>query len=204
MEDTNSFGEKADILNQRFYLLLENFKNSYILHKENVNYSVNKTRFEEEKDKLQNYFKTILLLDNKIDVKTNELNFFIKNNNKIAITEKMKNEKLKQRFNNISNGDETSGQMYDDTKVLYIQRYIHFIIIVIGILILSLFLYKMFNDESYELDTKLSFSNKVLGIIVICLLVMILSTYSMGINIFEPIEDFFVERGYYNDITLNL
>lgn len=62
----------------------------------------------------------------------------------------------------------------------------------------------MFNDESYELDTKLSFSNKVLGIIVICLLVMILSTYSMGINIFEPIEDFFVERGYYNDITLNL
>ena len=94
--------------------------------------------------------------------------------------------------------------MYDDTKVLYIQRYIHFIIIVIGILILSLFLYKMFNDESYELDTKLSFSNKVLGIIVICLLVMILSTYSMGINIFEPIEDFFVERGYYNDITLNL
>jgi hypothetical protein len=204
MEDTNSFGEKADILNQRFYLLLENFKNSYILHKENVNYSVNKTRFEEEKDKLQNYFKTILLLDNKIDVKTNELNFFIKNNNKIAITEKMKNEKLKQKFNNISNGDETSGQMYDDTKVLYIQRYIHFIIIVIGILILSLFLYKMFNDESYELDTKLSFSNKVLGIIVICLLVMILSTYSMGINIFEPIEDFFVERGYYNDITLNL
>ena len=204
MEDTNSFGEKADILNQRFYLLLENFKNSYILHKENVNYSVNKTKFEEEKDKLQNYFKTVLLLDNKIDVKTNELNFFIKNNNKIAITEKMKNEKLKQRFNNISNGDETSGQMYDDTKVLYIQRYIHFIIIVIGILILSLFLYKMFNDESYELDTKLSFSNKVLGIIVICLLVMILSTYSMGINIFEPIEDFFVERGYYNDITLNL
>ena len=145
-----------------------------------------------------------MLLDNKIDVKTNELNFFIKNNNKIAITEKMKNEKLKQKFNNISNGDETSGQMYDDTKVLYIQRYIHFIIIVIGILILSLFLYKMFNDESYELDTKLSFSNKVLGIIVICLLVMILSTYSMGINIFEPIEDFFVERGYYNDITLNL
>ena len=204
MEDTNSFGEKADILNQRFYLLLENFKNSYILHKENVNYSVNKTKFEEEKDKLQNYFKTVLLLDNKIDVKTNELNFFIKNNNKIAITEKMKNEKLKQRFNNISNGDETSGQMYDDTKVLYIQRYIHFIIIVIGILILSLFLYKMFNDESYELDTKLTFSNKVLGIIVICLLVMILSTYSMGINIFEPIEDFFVERGYYNDITLNL
>ena len=204
MEDTNSFGEKADILNQRFYLLLENFKNSYILHKENVNYSVNKTRFEEEKDKLQNYFKTILLLDNKIDVKTNELNFFIKNNNKIAITEKMKNEKLKQRFNNISNGDETSGQMYDDTKVLYLQRYIQFIIIIIGILILSLFLYKMFNDESYELDTKLSFSNKVLGIIVICLLVMILSTYSMGINIFEPIEDFFVERGYYNDITLNL
>lgn len=204
MEDTNSFGEKADILNQRFYLLLENFKNSYILHKENVNYSVNKTKFEEEKDKLQNYFKTVLLLDNKIDVKTNELNFFIKNNNKIAITEKMKNEKLKQRFNNISNGDETSGQMYDDTKVLYLQRYIQFIIIIIGILILSLFLYKMFNDESYELDTKLTFSNKVLGIIAICLLVMILSTYSMGINIFEPIEDFFVERGYYNDITLNL
>ena len=204
MEDTNSFGEKADILNQRFYLLLENFKNSYILHKENVNYSVNKTKFEEEKDKLQNYFKTVLLLDNKIDVKTNELNFFIKNNSKIAITEKMKNEKLKQRFNNISNGDETSGQMYDDTKVLYLQRYIQFIIIIIGILILSLFLYKMFNDESYELDTKLTFSNKVLGIIAICLLVMILSTYSMGINIFEPIEDFFVERGYYNDITLNL
>ena len=96
MEDTNSFGEKADILNQRFYLLLENFKNSYILHKENVNYSVNKTRFEEEKDKLQNYSKTILLVDNKIDVKTNELNFFIKNNNKIAITES--NEKGNMRW----------------------------------------------------------------------------------------------------------
>lgn len=204
MEDTNSFGEKADILNQRFYLLLENFKNTYILHKENVNYSVNKTKFEEGKNKLQNFYKSIVLLDNKIDVKTNDLNLFIKNNNKIAITEKMKNEKLKQRFNNISNGDETSGQMYDDTKVLYIQRYIHFIIIVIGILILSLFLYKMFNDESYELDTKLSFSNKVLGIIAICLLVMVLSTYSMGINIFEQVKDFFVERGYYNDITLNL
>jgi len=204
MENTNNFGEKAEILNQRFYLLLENFKNAYILHKENVNYNVNKNKFEEEKDKLQNYLKTILLLDNKIDLKTNEVNSFIKNTNKILKKEKLKNEKLKNIFKNISNGDETSEQMYDDTKVLYVQRYIHFIIIIIGILILSFFLYKMFNDESYELDTKMSFSNKVLGIIAIFLLVLVLSTRSMGINIFEPVNDFFVERGYYNDITLNL
>lgn len=203
MEDPINLKKKAEVLNQRFYLLLENFKNSYVLHKENVNYNVNKNKFEGNKNDLQNFLKTILLLDNNIDLDTNKLNSFVKETNKTIKKEKVKNKKLTDIYKNIMNGDSTNEQMYDDTKVIYSQRYIHFIVLIIGIVIISFFLYNLYKDEGYELDDTMPFSKKVISIISIILLIIILGTRSMGINIFEPIEDFFTDRGYFNNITLN-
>ena len=116
MEDPINLKKKAGILNQRFYLLLENFKNSYILHKENVNYDVNKKKFEGNKNELQNFLKTILLLDNNVDLDTNKLNSFVKETNKTIKNEKVKNKKLTDIYKNIMNGDSTNEQMYDERK----------------------------------------------------------------------------------------
>ena len=37
--------KKAKILNQRFYLLLEEFKETFLLHKQNEKYELNKNKF---------------------------------------------------------------------------------------------------------------------------------------------------------------
>ena len=69
----NNLKKQADILNQRFYLLLEDFEKTFLLFKENERYQLNKKKFQQATDQLQNFYKDIVLFDNKIENKTTHL-----------------------------------------------------------------------------------------------------------------------------------
>ena len=64
MTFNDNFEKQADILNQRFYLLLEDFKKTFLLFKENERYQLNRNKFQLATNQLQNCYKDIVLLDN--------------------------------------------------------------------------------------------------------------------------------------------
>ena len=169
MTFNDNFEKQADILNQRFYLLLEDFKKTFLLFKENERYQLNRNKFQTATNQLQNCYKDIVLLDNKIENKTNaslkEMRSE-KQNNKIL---KEKNDQLKKRLESLEHGETTSDQMYDDTKVLYMQQYIRLVIIILGLIVLLTFLYLVVMEEPYTMGTNMSFARKVLIFISIAL-----------------------------------
>lgn len=204
MNSDNNFEKESHILNQRFYLLLENFKKNYILHKENPNYHVNKKKFESSLDELQSCYKDLVLLDNKLEKKTNSLNYSLKDDRLKFNSLKEENTKLKEKLEEIDKGDFTTEQMYEDNKVIYKQRYIRFIVCIIGLLILFLFLYIVSKEEPYTIDSDMPLWKKATIVISIILLVLVLSTRSLGFDILKPIKDFFTERGFFSGISLNI
>lgn len=203
MTFNDNFEKQADILNQRFYLLLEDFKKTFLLFKENERYQLNRNKFQSATNQLQNCYKDIVLLDNKIENKTNSSlkgMRYEKKNNKIL---KEKNDKLKKRLRSLEHGETTSDQMYDDTKKLYMQQYIRLVIIILGLIVLLIFLYLVAIEEPYTMGTNISFARKVLIFISIALLVWILANRSLGVNVEDPYIEWFEEKGWFDDFSLN-
>ena len=199
----NNLKKQADILNQRFYLLLEDFEKTFLLFKENERYQLNKKKFQQATDQLQNFYKDIVLFDNKIENKTNSSISSIKddkNKNKIL---KRENDFLTSKLRRLESGDTTSEQMYDDTKVIYVQQIIRLSIIILGLVVLLIFLYLVVMEEPYTFGGKISFAKKVLIFITITLLVWILANRSFGVNVEEPVIDWFEEKGWLDDFSLN-
>ena len=101
----------------------------------------------------------------------------------------------------MENGDLTTEQMYKDTQNHYVQRYARFFIIFFGLIVLCMFTYLVIKDESYELDmSNMSFSRKILTILSIILFILFLAGKSLGFNVFQPVIDFFEERGFFNQL----
>jgi hypothetical protein len=203
MTFNDNFEKQADILNQRFYLLLEDFKKTFLLFKENERYQLNRNKFQTATNQLQNCYKDIVLLDNKIENKTNsslkEMRDEKKNNKML----KEKNDKLKNRLESLEHGETTSDQMYDDTKILYMQQYIRLGIIILGLIVLLTFLYLVVMEEPYTMGTDMSFARKVLIFISISLLVWILANRSVGVHVEDPAIDWFEKKGWFDDFSLN-
>jgi hypothetical protein len=203
MTFNDNFEKQAEILNQRFYLLLEDFKKTFLLFKENERYQLNRNKFESATDQLQNCYKDIVLLDNKIENKRNSSLKEMKDEKKKNQTLKEENENLKKRLESLNHGETTSDQMYDDTKILYIQQYIRLGIIILGLIVLLVFLYLVVIEEPYEMGTNMNFSKKVIVFISITLFVWILANRSVGIYVEEPVIDWFEKKGWFDDFSLN-
>lgn len=197
----DDFKKYAEILNQRFYLLLEEFKKDYLLYKENESYQVNKNKFEKSKNNLQQFYADIVLLDNKVEIKTKQSSSSLKDDKKRYEELKKRNDFLKTNITNLENGDLTTEQMYKDTQNQYVQRYARFFIIFFGLIVLCMFTYLVIKDESYELDmSNMSFSRKILTILSIIIFILFLAGKSLGFNVFQPLIDFFEERGFFNQL----
>ncbi len=203
MTFNDNFEKQAEILNQRFYLLLEDFKKTFLLFKENERYQLNRNKFESATNQLQNCYKDIVLLDNKIENKRNSSLKGMKDEKKKNQTLKEENENLKKRLESLNHGETTSDQMYDDTKILYIQQYIRLGIIILGLIVLLVFLYLVVIEEPYEMGTNMNFSKKVIVFISITLFVWILANRSVGIYVEEPVIDWFEKKGWFDDFSLN-
>jgi len=203
MTFNDNFEKQADILNQRFYLLLEDFKKTFLLFKENERYQLNRNKFESATNQLQNCYKDIVLLDNKIENKRNSSLKGMKDEKKKNQTLKEENENLKKRLESLNHGETTSDQMYDDTKILYIQQYIRLGIIILGLIVLLVFLYLVVIEEPYEMGTNMNFSKKVIVFISITLFVWILANRSVGIYVEEPVIDWIEKKGWFDDFSLN-
>lgn len=203
MTTDSDLQKNIEILNQRFYLLLEDFKKNFILHKENVRYELNRKKFEASKDQLQNFYKEVVILDNTVENKTNSAykqSIAEKKENKEL---KSENDKLRKQLSTLEHGDKTSEQMYDDTKEIYLKQYIYFLIIIFGLIVLTIFLYLAANEEPYPIEKKYSFATKVVTSIIITFLVYYLAWRSFGIDITDPVYEFLEERGWFHDISLN-
>ena len=203
MTFNDNFEKQADILNQRFYLLLEDFKKTFLLFKENERYQLNRNKFQLATDQLQNCYKNIVLLDNKIENKTNASLKGMRSEKQNNKSLKEKNDKLKKRLESLEHGETTSDQMYDDTKKLYMQQYIRLVIIILGLIVLLTFLYLVVMEEPYNMGTNMSFGRKVLIFISTALLVWILANRSVGVYVEEPVIDWFEEKGWFDDFSLN-
>ena len=203
MTTVTDLNKNIEILNQRFYLLLEDFKKNFILHKENVKYELNRNKFEASKDQLQNFYKEIVILDNTIENKTNDAYKQSKLEKKQNLKLKTENDLLKKKLSTLEHGDKTSQQLYDDTKEIYLKQYVYFLIIIFGLIVLTIFLYLAANEEPYEVEKKYSFATKVVTSIIITFLVYYLAWRSFGIDITDPIYEFLEERGWFQDISLN-
>lgn len=188
--------KKAKILNQRFYLLLEEFKETFLLHKQNEKYELNKNKFNSSKGNLQNFFKEIVIFDNEIENKTN-LSLKSLKDDKLS-NKKLKNDnkKFNDQVDNLEHGDKTSRQIYLDKKELYVREYVRLIVIVLGLIILSVFLYLVNRDEAYSIGDKISFSGQILIIGIIVFLIILLGAMSLGIRLFDPFLNFLEDRGW--------
>ena len=143
----NSFRNQLDEVDQRFYLLLEDYKKYYIAHGLDKESSDLESAFLREKNMLEDNKKSIFLLKNNVQLtlnkereSINQLENILRKERKMFKTNTNKEEALRGL-------DDAALQMLDDKNVAYNKRLITIFNVVIGIIATGVLIYKVPRGE---------------------------------------------------------
>ena len=143
----NSFRNQLDEVDQRFYLLLEDYKKYYIAHGLDKESSDLESAFLREKNMLEDNKKSIFLLKNDVQStlnkereSINQLENILRKERKMFKTNTNKEEALRGL-------DNAALQMLDDKNVAYNKRLITIFNVVIGIIATGVLIYKVPRGE---------------------------------------------------------
>jgi len=143
----NSFRNQLDEVDQRFYLLLEDYKKYYIAHGLDKESSDLESAFLREKNMLEDNKKSIFLLKNDVQStlnkereSINQLENILRKERKMFKTNTNKEEALRGL-------DDAALQMLDDKNVAYNKRLITIFNVVIGIIATGVLIYKVPRGE---------------------------------------------------------
>ena len=141
------FRNQLDEVDQRFYLLLEDYKKYYIAHGLDKESSDLESAFLREKNMLEDNKKSIFLLKNNVQLtlnkereSINQLENILRKERKMFKTNTNKEEALRGL-------DDAALQMLDDKNVAYNKRLITIFNVVIGIIATGVLIYKVPRGE---------------------------------------------------------
>ena len=141
------FRNKLNEVDQRFYLLLEDYKRYFIAHGLDKESSDLESAFLREQNMLEDNKKSIFLLKNEVNtaldkerVTISELETILKNERKQLKINTRKEESLRGL-------DSAALQMLDDKNVAYNKRLITIFNVVIGIIATGVLIYKVPRGE---------------------------------------------------------
>jgi hypothetical protein len=138
------FDEKIDGIKKQFFAALDDFKKYYVYYNKNPEVDEFQNYYMNSKSQLQNLSKELFLVTNNIDK-----NIEILDKKMSVVSLKLKDEKklnddLKTLLKNLQNTKDGSTILIDDSKEAYNTQYYHNWEMIVGILIISIAMRKMF------------------------------------------------------------
>jgi hypothetical protein len=142
------FDEKINGIKTQFFSALDDFKKYYVYYNKNPEVNEFQNYYVNSKTQLQTMSKDLFLTTNNIDK-----NIEILDKKMSAISLKMEderklNDKLMLLLKNLQNTKDGSSILIDDSKEAYNIQYYYNVEIIIGILIVSVILAKLFRPAS--------------------------------------------------------
>jgi hypothetical protein len=146
------FDEKINSIKTQFFSALDDFKKYYVYYNKNPEVNEFQNYYVNSKSQLQTMSKDLFLVTNNIDK-----NIEILDNKMSAISLKLADEKklngeLLALLKNLQNTQDGSDILIDDSKEAYNIQYYYNWEIIIGILIVSGVLAKMFTPASISVN----------------------------------------------------
>lgn len=129
--------------NERFYLILEDFKRFFISSKMNSDSHEAVNAFQREKSMIQDNHKQLFMLNNDVQKSTSEIKQQIEILEKSLRKERKSNKALTKKEQSLENLDNAAVQMLKDKNFIYNQRLITIFNVVVGIVATSVLVYKI-------------------------------------------------------------
>jgi hypothetical protein len=129
--------------NERFYLILEDFKRFFIASKLNSDSHEAQNAFHREKSMIQNNHRELFLLNNDVEKSTNTVRQEIEILEKYLRKERKSNKLLSRKEQSLENLDNAAVQMLKDKNFIYNQRLITIFNVVVGIIATGIIVYKI-------------------------------------------------------------
>jgi len=142
------FDEKINGIKTQFFSALDDFKKYYVYYNKNPEVNEFQNYYVNSKTQLQTMSKDLFLTTNNID---KNIEILDKKMSAISLKmedEKQLNDKLMLLLKNLQNTKDGSSILIDDSKEAYNIQYYYNVEIIIGILIVSGVLAKMFTPAS--------------------------------------------------------
>ena len=141
------FVDKLNEVDQRFHLLLEDYKRYYIAHNLDKESSDLESAFLREKNMLEDNKKNIFLLKNDVQSSLDKERTTIKELEKILKQERKQLKINTKKEESLQGLDSAALQMLDDKNVAYNKRLITIFNVVIGIIATGVLIYKVPRGE---------------------------------------------------------
>jgi len=146
-KQVNSFHDKLDEIDKRFYLLLPDFKKYYIQHHLDKDSSDLESAFLREKNMLNDNKSKTFLLKNEVHSALEKERKEIRDLENI-LDEERKNYRINYKKEQALQGlDDAAVQMLDDKNVAYHKRLITIFNVIVGIIATSVLIYKVPRGE---------------------------------------------------------
>lgn len=139
----NSYEEKLKDYNKRFYIILEEIKRSYplaMLYTNSDNYQSNYNRAN---DNLKTLNKDFFMLYNNLETELKKQSNIINTTDREINLIKKKNTELRKIYNKLKNSNSGAKELAAQTIDQYNIKLIKLIDLIIGIVILSIIMYKI-------------------------------------------------------------
>jgi actin-related protein len=140
--NADKYKEELNVLNEKFYSILDDFKKYYIFFNKNPEVDEYQQMFSNIKDNIESINSKLFTVNTNLQQTIDDINIKIQQINVEIQKEKTKNTELKNNVGIVNNKRTSSGILIDNYKELYNNTYYFNITIVFGILILSYLFYK--------------------------------------------------------------
>lgn len=134
-------------MDDRFFLILEQFKKSYPLYKANQDYDAYEQSYLRDKVNLQTLSKDLFLLENSLDMDMKKLNKSVTSDDFAISKAKMTNTLLNKEQNFLSNTNNGAQAMEREYKYIYRDNWINTLDMGIGTLALVLIIYRQYKNS---------------------------------------------------------
>ena len=120
---SSQYSEKISNAKQQFNSVLEDFKKYYVFYNKNPEVNEYQHFFMDSKAQLEKLNKDILTMSKDLETNIQDMDKTTGTLNQKLSNEKKLNEELMKLMNNLTNKENGSGIMIDDSKFIYNEQY---------------------------------------------------------------------------------
>jgi hypothetical protein len=145
---SDNFLNKLKTYSEKFHSALDDFSNAYINYKLYPQYDEHKNTFLNYKGIIESLQAEVFISTNDVQKNIDNLTEMTRELNKKINSVKKNNTDLQKYLNDITNDSNGSKLLIDQSKSLYIEKYISNITLLIGSIILLVTLFKVYHKKT--------------------------------------------------------
>jgi hypothetical protein len=138
---------KLQTIGEKFSSALDDFSNSYVNYKLYPEYKDYEKIYSNSKRIIEQLQADLFVTTNDVQNNIDQLNKILKNINKEIDSEKTKNIKLIKYLKDITSDSDSSDLLMNESKSLYVKKYISNITLLIGSILLLFSLFKVYGKN---------------------------------------------------------